>query len=204
MVVVYTTMIIGVYIQGTLHFNSVAQSCPTLCDPMNHSTPGLPVCHQLPEFSQTHAHWVSDAIQSSHPLSSPSPPAPYPSQHQGLFQWVNSSHEVAKILEFQLQILHYITSYGKNSNKLLGQSNTSFWQIHNSYKYIYINISKYKININIYVYVCMCVCVCISPVFWIFSYFWFFCISFVSPMICLPLQILSTRLATGKVGAGDG
>ena len=70
MVVVYTTMIIGVYIQGTLHFNSVAQSCPTLCDPMNHSTPGLPVCHQLPEFSQTHAHWVSDAIQSSHPLSS--------------------------------------------------------------------------------------------------------------------------------------
>jgi len=65
---------------------SVAQSCPTLCDPMNRSTPGLPVHHQLPEFTQTHVHRVSDAIQPSHPLSSPSPPAPSPSQHQGLFQ----------------------------------------------------------------------------------------------------------------------
>ena len=75
---------------GSLHpsvqFSSVAQSCPTLCDPMNCSTPGLPVYHQLPEFSQTHAHQVGDAIQPSHPLSSPSPPAPNPSQHQGLFQ----------------------------------------------------------------------------------------------------------------------
>ena len=70
---------------------------------MNLSTSGLPVHHQLPESTQTHAHPVSDAIQSSHPLSSPSPPAPNPSQHQGLFQWVNSSHEVAKVLEFQLQ-----------------------------------------------------------------------------------------------------
>ena len=68
---------------------------------MNRSTPGLPVHHQLLEFTQTHAHWVSDAIQPSHPLSSPSPPAPNPSQHQGLFQWVNSLHEVAKVLEFQ-------------------------------------------------------------------------------------------------------
>ena len=67
---------------------SVAQSCPTLCDPMNLSTPGLPVHHQLPEFTQTHVHWVSDAIQPSHPLSSPSPPALNPSQHQSLFQWV--------------------------------------------------------------------------------------------------------------------
>ena len=83
-------------------FSSVAQSCPTLCDPMNHSTPGLPIHHQLPEFTQTHVHWVGDTIQPSHPLSSPSPPAPNPSQHQGLFQWVNSSHEVAKVLEFQL------------------------------------------------------------------------------------------------------
>ena len=70
---------------------------------MNCGTPGLPVHHQLPEFIQTHAHWVGDAIQLSHPLSSPSPPAPNPSQHQGLFQWVSSLHEVAKILEFQLQ-----------------------------------------------------------------------------------------------------
>ena len=85
-----------------VQFSSVAQSCPTLCDPMNHSTPGLPVHHQLPEFTQTHAHRVGDAIQPSHPLSSPSP-APNPSQHQGLFQSVNSSYEVAKVLEFQLQ-----------------------------------------------------------------------------------------------------
>ena len=70
----------------SVQFSSVAQSCPTLCDPMNHSTPGLPVHHQLLEFTQTHIHRVSDAIQPSHPLSSPSPPAPNPSQHQSLFQ----------------------------------------------------------------------------------------------------------------------
>ena len=74
-------------IEGTsVQFRSVAQSCPTLCDPMNRSTPGLPVHHQLLEFTQTHIHRVSDAIQPSHPLSSPSPPAPNPSQHQSLFQ----------------------------------------------------------------------------------------------------------------------
>ena len=70
----------------SVQFSSVAQSCPTLCDPMNHSMPSLPVHHQLPEFTQTYVHRVSDAIQPSHPLSSPSPPAPNPSQHQGLFQ----------------------------------------------------------------------------------------------------------------------
>ena len=86
----------------SVQFSSVAQSCLTLCDPMNRSTPGFPVHHQLLEFTQTHIHPVSDAIQPSHPLSSPSPPAPNPSQHQSLFQWVNSSHEVAKVLEFQL------------------------------------------------------------------------------------------------------
>ena len=86
-----------------LQFSSVAQSCPTLCNPMNCSTPGLPVHHQLPEFTQTHVHWVGDAIQPSHPLSSPSPPAPNPSQHQGFFKWVSSLHQVAKVLEFQLQ-----------------------------------------------------------------------------------------------------
>ena len=88
-------------VQRRVRFNSVAQSFPTLCNPMNHSTPGLPVHHQLPEFTQTHVHQVSDAIQPSHPLASPSPPAPNPSQHQGLFQRVNTSHEVAKVLEFQ-------------------------------------------------------------------------------------------------------
>ena len=85
-----------------VQFSSVAQSCPTLCDPINSSTPGLPVHHQLPEATQTHVHWVSDAIQPSHPLSSPSSPALNLCQHHGLFQWVNSSHEVAKVLEFQL------------------------------------------------------------------------------------------------------
>ena len=88
--------------QNQFNSGSVAQSCPTLCDPMNYSTPGLPVQHQIPEFTQTHVHRVGDAIQPSHPLSSPSPPAHNPSQHQSLFQWVNSSHEVAKVLEFQL------------------------------------------------------------------------------------------------------
>ena len=85
-----------------LQFSSVTQSCPTLCKPMNRSTPGLPVHHQLLEFTQTHIYRVSDTIQPSHPLSSPFPPAPNPSQQQSLFQWVNSSHEVAKVLEFQL------------------------------------------------------------------------------------------------------
>ena len=84
-------------------FSTVAQSCLTLCDPMNRSTPGLPVHHQLPEFTQTHVHWIGDAIQPSHPLSSPSPPAFNLSQHQGLFKWVSSFHQVAKMLEFQLQ-----------------------------------------------------------------------------------------------------
>ena len=86
-----------------LQFSSIAQSCPTLCNPMSRSMPGLPVYHQLPEFTQTHVHRVGGAIQPSHPLSSPSAPAPNPSQHQSLFQWVSSSHEVAKVLEFQLQ-----------------------------------------------------------------------------------------------------
>ena len=76
---------------NSVQFSSVTQSCPTLCYPMNRSMPGLPVHHQLPEFTQTHVHRVGDAIQPSHPLSSPSPPAPNPSQHQGLFQWVNSA-----------------------------------------------------------------------------------------------------------------
>ena len=87
---------------SSVQFISVAQSCPTLCDPMNHSTSGFPVHHQHPEFTQAHVHPVGDAIQPSHPLSSLFPPAPNPSQHQGLFQRVKSSHQVAKVLEFQL------------------------------------------------------------------------------------------------------
>ena len=84
-------------------FSSVSMSGLTLCDPMNRSTPDLPVNHQLPEFTQTNVNPVGDAIQPSHRLSSPSPPAPNPSHHQGLFQWVNSLHEAVKVLEFQLQ-----------------------------------------------------------------------------------------------------
>ena len=85
--------------RAAVQFSSVTQSRPTLCDPMNCSTPGLPAHHQLPEFTQTRVHRVSDAIQPSHPLPFPSSPAFSLSQHQGLFQRVNSSHEVAKVLE---------------------------------------------------------------------------------------------------------
>ena len=86
-----------------VQFCSVAQSCPTLCDPMDCSMPGLPVHHQLPEFTQTHVHWVGDAIQPSHLLSSSSFPTFNLSQHQGLFKWVSSLHQVVKVLELQLQ-----------------------------------------------------------------------------------------------------
>ena len=87
-------------VKHSVQFSSVAQSVQTLCD-MNRSVPGLPVHHQLPESTQTHVHWLGDAIQPSHPLLSPSTPAFNLSQIQGLFQWVSSSHEVAKVLEFQ-------------------------------------------------------------------------------------------------------
>ena len=84
-------------------FSSVTQLCPTFCDPMDCSMPRFPLHHQLLELAQTHVHWVSDVIQLSDPLSSPSPPALNLSQHRGLFQGVSSSHQVAKVLEFQLQ-----------------------------------------------------------------------------------------------------
>ena len=93
----------GIWILKSGQFGSVAQSCPPLRDPMNRSTPGLPVHHQLPESTQTHVHRVGDAIQPSHPLSSPSPLALNLSQHQCLFKWVSSPHQVAKVLEFHLQ-----------------------------------------------------------------------------------------------------
>jgi len=84
----------------SVQFSSVAQSCPTLCDPMNRSTPGLPVHYQLLESTQTHVHREDDAIQPSHPLSTPSTPALNLSRHQSLFQWVSFLHQVAKVLEF--------------------------------------------------------------------------------------------------------
>ena len=88
---------------GWSGFSSVAQSCLILCDPMDCSMTGLPVHRQLPEFTQTHVHWVGDTIQPSHSLSSPSPPDFNLSQHQDLLKWVSSLHQVAKVLEFQLQ-----------------------------------------------------------------------------------------------------
>ena len=99
----FLVMRIWLSIRGMIRFSSVTQLCLTLCDPMECSTPGLPVHHQLTEFIQTHVHWVCDAIQPCHPLSSPSTPTFNLSQHQGLFQWVGSLHQVAKVLEFQLQ-----------------------------------------------------------------------------------------------------
>ena len=91
------------FMKKEFYNTSVAQSCLTLCNPMDCSTPGFPVHHQLPELAQTHIHWVSDAIQPSHPLLSLSPPAFNLCQHQVLFQWVSSLHQVAKVLELQLQ-----------------------------------------------------------------------------------------------------
>ena len=98
--------------------SSVTQSCPTLCNPMNGSTPGLSVHHQLLEFTQTHVHRVSDSIQPSHPLSPPSPPALNLSQHQSLFKWVSSLHRVAKVLEFQLQ--HQSLTWAHRTNLFKG------------------------------------------------------------------------------------
>ena len=98
-----TVRVRGSQCYWSFHFSSVAQLCPTLCDPMDCSMRGFPVHHQLLELTQTHVHWVGDAIQPSHPLSPPSSPAFNLSQHQGLFNWVSSSHQVSKVLEFQLQ-----------------------------------------------------------------------------------------------------
>ena len=98
--IIYLYIYIYIYIDSY----SVNQSYLTLCDPMDYSFPGLPVHHQLPEFTQTHVYWVSDAIQPSHPLSYPSPPVFNLSLHQDLFQWVSSLHQVAKVLELQLII----------------------------------------------------------------------------------------------------
>ena len=87
----------------SVQFSSVTQSCLTLCNPMDHSTPGFTIHHQLPELAQTHVLRIGDAIQPSHPLSSPSPPAFNLSQHQGLFKWIIYWHQMAIVLEFQLQ-----------------------------------------------------------------------------------------------------
>ena len=106
----------------SVQFSSVAQSCPTLCDPMNRSTPGLPVHHQLPEFTQTHAHRVGDAIQPSHPLWSPSPPAPNPSLPQSLFQWVRPT-------QINVWSLKWLQSLSLPVSIQFTSSQTSFWHL---------------------------------------------------------------------------
>ena len=123
LVSVYLTLINQeVFFLSSVQFSSVAQSCLTLCDPMDCSTPGFPVHHQLLELTQTHVHWVSDAIQPSHPLLSPSPPAFNLSWHQGLFKWVSSSHQVAKIIGIQLQhqSFHWIFRTDFLEDRLVG------------------------------------------------------------------------------------
>ena len=100
---IYSVVLLSVVVTVTYQFSSVAKSYPTLCNPMDCSMPGFPVHHQLPDLAQTHVHQLGDAIKPSHPLSSPSLPAFNLSQHQGLFQRVNSLHQVAKVLELQLQ-----------------------------------------------------------------------------------------------------
>ena len=118
----------------SVQFSSVTQSCPTFCNSMNHSTPGLPVHHQLPESTQTHVDWVSDAIQSSHSLSSPSPVLNL-SQHQDLFQWVSSLHQLAKVLEFQPLIFSSLLS-----------SHYCYLGLEGSVLSIWIPVSTYSMN----------------------------------------------------------
>ena len=128
----------------SVQFSSVAQSCLTLCDPMNRSMPGLPVHHQLPEFTQTHVHRVRDAIQPSHSLSSPSPPAPNSSQHQSLFQWVNSSHEAAKVLELQLSRHSFQRTPRTDllQKELVGLGRLLFWKWAPGVSCIYLRLNR--------------------------------------------------------------
>ena len=136
--------IFNLFMSQRNQFSSVAQSCPSLCNPMNCSTPGLPVHHHLPGFTQTHVHWVRDAIRPSHPRSSPSPPAPNPSQHQGLFQWVNSSHLSRNVNWYG----HYGEQYGgslktKNRTTVWPSIPTTghiLWENHNLKRHTYPNV----------------------------------------------------------------
>ena len=143
----------------SISISSVTPSCLTLWDPMNCSTTGLPVHHQLPEFTQTHVHQVGEAIQPSHPLSSPSLPAPNPSQHQSLFQWVNSSHEVAKVLEFQLQHQSFqwtpgLISFRMDWLDILAVQGTlrSLLQHHSSKASVFTYYKIHSLNIQLHIF----------------------------------------------------
>ena len=150
----------------TFQIRSVAQLCPTLCDPMNRSTPGLPVHHQLPEFTQTHVHWVSDAIQPSHPLSSPSPLAPNPSQHQSfpisqLFAWggqstgvrIILSKEIPRVISFRMDWLDLLAVQGTlktllqhHSSKASILRHSAFFTVQLSHPYMTTGKTRTMIN----------------------------------------------------------
>ena len=202
-------------------FSSVAQSCPTLCNPMNCGMPGLPVHHQLPEFTQTHVDLVGDAIQPSHPLLSPFPPAPNPSEHQGLFQWVNSSHEVAKVLEFQPQhqSFQWTPRTGLFWDGLVGSPCSprdsqesspapQFKSINSSVLYVKSQLTNtFSLCTRIHMYVCIIYMTKIWQTalklttcneFWIFYSFWFYSPHFEKPYLgALFAGWLATWLAAG-------
>ena len=133
---------------------SLAQStysCPSLWDPMDCSTPGFPVHHQLPKLTQTHVHWVCDAIQPSHPLSSPSLPTFNLSQHQGLFKWISSSHQVTRVLEFQLQITPlgwtgWISFQSKGLSRVFSNTTVQKYQLFCSHIHTWLLEGKYKLK----------------------------------------------------------
>ena len=141
---------------SSVQFSSVAQSCPTLCDPINRSMPGLPVHHQLPEFTQTHVHQVSDAIQPSHPLLSPSPPAPSPSQHQGLsnestlrIRWpkywsfsfsISPSNEHSGLISFRMDWLALLADQGTLKSLLQHHSSKASILLHSAFFTVQLSI----------------------------------------------------------------
>ena len=131
-----------------LQFSSVAQSCLTLCDPMNRSTPGLPVHHQLPEFTQTHVHRVGDTIQPSHPLSSPSPPAPNPSQHQSLYTECKKLFLTYKLYCFSMKCFFF--TYQQCTMSLFSYSafrcNSSFF-LHNIPSYQFSSVTQSRLTL---------------------------------------------------------
>ena len=143
-------------------FSSVAQLHPTFCDPMDCSTPGVPVHHQLLEYTQIHVHWVCDAIQPSHPLSSPFPPIFNISQHQGLFRWVSSWHQLAKVLEFHLQhhSFQWIFRIYLHSSPTLFRAKVFSllpWKHLKCVNFIYYLISKCLLLLNRFSLVWLCV-----------------------------------------------
>ena len=126
----------------SFQFSSIAQSCLTLCKPMDCSTPGFPLRHQLPELTKTHVHWVGDAIQPSHPLLSPSPPAFNLSQHQGFFQSVSFSHQVAKVCPLGAPFSPQNATCGSWGDRWLRYY---LWRLEKCYK----QVKKMRRNLNV-------------------------------------------------------